>query len=70
MADENKLKLEDITFEDFISEGITTEEPSTKEESVVDKKEEIVEEAEIAELEEDIEEKEEEIVTPKLKKLL
>lgn len=68
MADENKLKLEDITFEDFISEGITTEEPSTKEESVVDKKEEIVEEAEIAELEEDIEEKEEEIVTPKTKK--
>jgi len=25
MADENKLKLEDITFDNFIGEGLTTE---------------------------------------------
>ena len=68
MADENKLKLEDITFDDFISEGITTEAPPTKEEEKVeDTKEEIVEDKieDIEEEVEDIPEEKEEKPKPK-----
>ena len=55
MADENKLKLDDITFDDFIGEGLQADA------TVVD---ELNEEPEVKELEE-IEEVEEEVQAPK-----
>ena len=71
MADENKLKLEDITFDNFIGEGLTTEPTGEKTETVV---EETVTDKEITEasleLDEDVEEKgeEKEVVSAKRKK--
>tara|TARA_R100001082_G_C4365240_1_gene161535 strand:- start:583 stop:1698 length:1116 start_codon:yes stop_codon:yes gene_type:complete len=76
MADENKLKLDDITFDDFISDGLTTEVKEEKSnEAVVEKKEEVTEE-EIKdaskELDDDVEEKvveeEKEVVSKKKSK--
>jgi hypothetical protein len=70
MADENKLKLEDITFDNFIGEGLTTEPTEEKAEKAV---EETVTDEEITEasleLDEDVEEKveEKEVVSTKRK---
>ena len=62
----DKLKLEDITFEDFISDGLTAEE--TKDDAVVEEKKEVKEEVkEISEeLDEDIKDVKEDI--PSVKK--
>ncbi len=66
---EDKLKLEDITFDDFIGEGLTA--ADAKSEVVEEKpkvKDELEEKPEVEELEDDIEEvKEEEVKAPKRK---
>lgn len=68
MSDENKLKLEDITFDDFISEGLTSEEKVETPTEEVKVEDETIESVS-KELDEDVEEKlEEEVVTSKKEK--
>ena len=66
---EDKLKLEDITFEDFIGEGLTAGETKTEVSDNLTEIQELEDELEIQELEEDIvDAKEEEVKAPKAKK--
>ena len=70
MSDENKLKLEDITFDDFISEGLTAEETVETPEKENEIKDETIESVS-KELDEDVDDKleEEEVVEPKKQKV-